>query len=89
MKIIGAMIVFNEASYIDQVLRFLMPIVDEVAIIDGPFEKYPHNSVESDDGTLEIIKTFHERYPHFKSKPIHLVTRNKTGILHDLTASLS
>lgn len=58
MRKIGCMIIYNEAPYIGKALNSLSMLVDEVVIVDGPYIDYPHSSVNSDDGTLELLDRF-------------------------------
>ncbi len=52
------MVVYNATQYLELSLRSLLTVADEVIVVDGPYENYPHTSPMSDDGTLEIVEEY-------------------------------
>ena len=62
MRIIVLMNVFNEAKYIAKAIESVHDFVDEIWLFDGAYKEYPHKSINSTDGTLEIAS----KYPKVK-----------------------
>ena len=69
-KIIGCMVIYNEAEYLERAIRSLILVADQIIIVDGPYINYPHASASSDDGSLDIVRKYQDA-----GAPITLVTR--------------
>jgi len=50
--------IYNEAEHIEKSLNSIVDFVDKVVVVDGPFLGYPSVSLQSDDGTLDILKQY-------------------------------
>lgn len=54
MRLIGCVIAFEEAGFLEETLRALKTLVDLAVVVDGAFRAFPHHCPLSDDGTREI-----------------------------------
>lgn len=60
VNIVACLCIYNEADFINEVLKHLQ-WCDRIIIVDGPFHKFPHDSLTSNDGTLSIIEEYTSR----------------------------
>ena len=76
-KIHAMLNIFNEASFIERVLRALK-WCDSIIVVDGAFMGYPVATINSDDGTLEIINVLKDELPQINL--ITMKTRSNTWL---------
>jgi hypothetical protein len=48
----------DDLGLLERTLRSIRPFVDRLIAIDGPFAKFPHDTVQSDNDHLEMLKRF-------------------------------
>jgi len=70
-RIVGGMVVYNAAEFLERAIRSLLTVADRIVIVDGPYENYPHKSAHSDDGSLEIVQKYVDA-----GLPIKLITKS-------------
>ena len=54
MKLIACFNIYNEAAVLEEALQAVKGKVDKIIVVDGAYEKFPHQIPYSTDGSIEI-----------------------------------
>lgn len=61
MRLIAVYNTFNEAQHLEESLKSIRDQVDFIVIVDGAYQKFPHEFPYSTDGTLKIARKYADK----------------------------